>query len=440
MKSLSEDSKSVYVGMTADIIHPGHINILKEARRHGRVIVGLLTDEAVAEHKRLPFLNYEQRREIIENIEGVAEVVPQKEWDYSPNLLQYKPDFMIHGDDWQSGSQTRIRERAFATMSQWGGTIIEIPYTTGVSCGDLTESARQRNTTPDIRRGLLRRLLDVKPLARVLEVHNPVSALIVEKALVEQDGKRHEFDAMWSSSLTTSVALGKPDIEAVDHTSRLSIVNDIFEVTTKPMIYDGDTGGLIPHLRFTVRALDRLGVSAAIFEDKEGLKRNSLYGNDIEQFQSSMDDFCTKLSAAHLAKTTDDFMIIARIESLILDQGIEDALIRAFAYVEAGADSIMIHSRQKTPDEIFTFCRQFRQRGGTAPIVVVPTSYAATTEQELQEAGVNVVIYANHLLRAAYPAMWKAAHTILTHQRASEADQLCMPIEDILGLIPEASQ
>ncbi|GAB5558786.1 MAG: phosphoenolpyruvate mutase [Synoicihabitans sp.] len=439
MQNCIDRSKTVYVGMTADIIHPGHINILREAQKHGRVIVGLLTDKAVVEHKRLPYLNYEQRRDIITNLKGVDEVVPQNEWDYCANVQKYRPDFMIHGDDWQCGSQTRIRDRVFALMSQWGGIIIEIPYTRGVSSGGLVENARHQNTTPDIRRGLLRRLLDAKPLVRVLEVHNPISALIVENAFVEIDDQRREFDAMWSSSLTTSAVLGKPDIEAVDHTTRLSIANDMFEVTSKPMIYDGDTGGHITHLQYTVRALDRLGVSAAIFEDKEGLKRNSLLGNEVEQIQAAKDDFCTRLSSARIARVTDDFMIIARIESLILAQGIEDALARAFAYVEAGADGIMIHSRQSVPDEVFAFCREFRQRGGRVPIVVVPTSYAATYEQELQDAGANVVIYANHLLRAAYPAMWKTAHNILTHQRALEADQDCMPIKDILGLIPETA-
>lgn len=426
--------------MTADILHPGHINVVREARKHGLVTIGLLTDEAVAEHKRLPFLDYPQRREIIENLQGVARVVPQNEWDYSTNLLRYKPDYMIHGDDWISGSQRQHRDNAFAVMSQWGGTIIEVPYTSGVSCSDLAEQSRRLNTTPDSRRGLLRRQLDAKPLVRVLEVHNPISALTVENAVIERNGNHREFDAMWSSSLTTSVALGKPDIEAVDATSRLSIINDIFEVTTKPLIYDGDTGGPIPHLRFTVRALDRLGVSAIVLEDKEGLKRNSLLGQEVEQHQSSVEDFCTKIAAARLAKVTDDFMVIARIESLILNQGLEDALTRAFAYVEAGADGIMIHSRQQTPDEVFSFCKQFRQRGGRAPIVVVPTSYATTTESELQSAGANLVIYANHLMRAAYPSMWKTACSILEHERAAEADEHCMSIREILEVIPDTAR
>jgi phosphoenolpyruvate mutase len=434
----SKEQKTVYVGMTADIMHPGLINIIRVAREYGDVIVGLLTDKAIAIYKRLPYLNFDQRRETVENIKGVVKVVPQDDWDYSSVLIEHKPDYMIHGDDWCSGSQRIYRERAFAVMAEWGGEIIEIPYTKGISSSALSESARGIGTTPDIRRRTLRRLLDVKPLVRVLEVHNPISALIAEKAFDVKADQRSEFDAVWASSLTTSVALGKPDIEAVDHTQRISLINDIFEVTTKPMIYDGDTGGLIEHMHFTVRALERMGVSAVIFEDKMGLKKNSLFGTDVEQHQCTPEFFSEKIQAAQSAKVTDDFMIISRIESLILDKSVDDALLRAFAYTEAGTDGIMIHSRQKSPDEVFEFCNRFRKGGGHLPIVVVPSSYSATYEQDLQDAGVNVVIYANHMLRAAYPAMWKVAHTILKNKRAEEADQLCMSIKDILDLIPEA--
>ena len=434
----SKKRKTVYVGMTADIMHPGLINIIRVAREYGDVNIGLLTDKAIATYKRLPYLNYEQRRETVENIKGVVKVVPQDEWDYSSNLIKHKPDYMIHGDDWCSGSQRLVRERAFEAMAEWGGEVIEIPYTKGISSSALAENARGIGTTPDIRRRTLRRLLDAKPLIRVLEVHNPISALIAEKASDKKEDYRSEFDAVWASSLTTSVALGKPDIEAVDHTSRISLINDIFEVTTKPMIYDGDTGGLVEHLHFTVRALERIGVSAAIFEDKMGLKKNSLFGTEVEQHQCEPEFFSEKIQAARSAKVTDDFMVIARIESLILDKGLEDALNRAFTYTEAGADGVMIHSRQKSANEVFEFCHRFRNGGGNVPIVAVPSSYSATFERELQEAGINIVIYANHMLRAAYPAMWKVACTILKHQRAKEADQLCMSINEILDLIPEA--
>lgn len=428
--------KRVYVGMTADILHPGHINIIRKAREYGDVVVGLLTDRAITMHKRLPYLNFEQRRQIVENLNGVIEVVAQNEWDYTNNLIKYRPDYMIHGDDWSSGAQIIYRERAFKAMAQWGGEIIEIPYTKGINSSDLVENARGIGTTPDIRRQALRRLLDAKPLIRVLEVHNPLSGLIVERAFVEKKGCRHDFDAMWSSSLTTSTVMGKPDIEAVDHTLRLSQVNNIFEVTTKPMIYDGDTGGMAEHLCFTVRNLERIGVSAIIIEDKMGLKKNSLLGNDVEQHQCPQQVFAEKIHVTKAAKVTNDFMIIARIESLILDKGMDDALHRAFAYVEAGADGVMIHTRRKSAVEVFEFSKLFKKGGGKVPIVAVPTTYALTSEKELCEAGVNIAIYANHMLRAAYPAMWKVAEMILEQERAEEADKFCMSIEEILKLIP----
>jgi phosphoenolpyruvate phosphomutase / 2-hydroxyethylphosphonate cytidylyltransferase len=427
---------TVYIGMTADIIHNGLINVIRVGREYGPVTIGLLTDAAVATYKRLPYLSFDQRKEILENIEGVSQVVPQDEWDYSPNLRRYRPTHMIHGDDWSSGSQRKYRELAHQAMLEWGGQVIEVPYTKGVSSADFVESATHRGTTPDRRRRTLRRLLDARPMVRILEAHSPLSALIAEKARVETEEGPREFDGVWSSSLTTSTVLGKPDIEAVDHTARLLQVNDIFEVTTKPMIYDGDTGGLVEHLRFTVRTLERTGVSAAIFEDKMGLKKNSLFGTDVRQQQCPPEVFCEKLQAAREAKVTDDFMVIARIESLILEAGMKDALHRAAQYVEAGADGLMIHSRRSSPDEIFDFSRQFRKAGEEVPLVCVPSSYDTVSERELSEVGLNVVIYANHLLRSSYPAMLRTAQTILQTGRAHEAARDCISIKEILDLIP----
>ena len=429
-------NKMVYVGMTADIVHPGIINIINKAKEYGDVCIGLLTDKAVAQYKRLPYQNYDQRKSVIENIQGVYQVVPQEEWDYAANLIKYKPDIMVHGDDWRTGSELKYRNRAFELMEKWGGKIIEIPYTKGVSSSDLYLDILKIGTTPDIRRQGLKRLLDAKGFVRVLETHSPLSALIIEKLSVEKDEKPFEFDAMWSSSLTTSTLLGKPDIEAVDHASRLALVNHIFEVTTKPMIYDGDTGGQIEHMRFFLRSLESMGGSAVVLEDKEGLKKNSLLGNDVLQHQCSIEDFANKITAAKRIKVTDEFMVISRIESLILEKGMDDALKRAFAYVEAGSDGIMIHSRQKTPDEVFEFCKQFRKNVKDTPIVAIPSSYSSVYESELIEQGVNIVIYANQMLRSSFPAMEKVAKTILENSRAKEADALCMSINDILNLIP----
>jgi phosphoenolpyruvate phosphomutase len=362
--------------------------------------------------------------------------VPQKEWSYINNLREYQPDYIIHGDDWKQGSLAKIREDVFNTIREWGGEVIEIPYTQGINSSSLNKNIIAIGTTPDIRLKFLRRLIATKSIVRVLEAHSGISGLIVENVEVWDDDKRYAFDAIWSSSLTDSTSKGKPDIEAVDLTTRLHDLNDILECTTKPIIFDGDTGGKIEHFVFTVRTLERHGISAVIIEDKIGLKKNSLFGTDVVQTQDNIEDFCAKIKAGKNAQITEDFMIIARIESLICGQPIADALKRAYAYVKAGADVIMIHSKDKTGDDVKEFCLAFRNVDKTTPIVVVPTTYHHVTEDELKQWGVNIVIYANHLLRASYPAMFQVATTILKHRRASEADQMCMPIKEILELIP----
>lgn len=429
-------SKKVYLGMTADIMHPGLIHIINEATKYGDVIVGLLTDKAIAEHKRLPYLTYEQRKEVVENIKGVSEVVPQEEWSYVDNLKRFKPDFIIHGDDWKTGPSREIREQVFEIMNEQGGKVIEIPYTQGINSSSLDKEIKSIGTTPDIRMKTLRRLINAKPIVRILEAHDGLCGLIIENLEVQNGNFREVFDGMWSSSLTDSTSKGKPDIEAVDLTTRLQDLNNILECTTKPIIFDGDTGGKIEHFVFTVRTLERYGISAVIIEDKIGLKKNSLFGTDAIQIQDTIDGFCNKIKAGKEAQVTDDFMIIARIESLIAGKPMSDALERAYAYVEAGADGIMIHSKGKSGTDIKEFCMTFRQRYTHIPIVVVPTTYDHIHESELHSWGANVVIYANHMLRAAYPAMMKAARTILENGRAEEVRHLCMPIKEILELIP----
>jgi len=351
----------VYIGMTVDILHHGHINIISKAREHGEITVGLLTDKAIADHKRIPFLTWEQRKQIVENIAGVTRVVPQENWDYAPNLRKYKPDFMAHGTDWLQGPLAKYRERALEALDEYGGKLIEIPYTEGVSSSAISKDMQSIGTTPDIRRATLRRMLSAKPLLRFIEAHNPISGLIVEHAAIEKDGKRRDFDGFWSSSLTDSTERGKPDIEALSINRRLDNISDIFDVTTKPMIMDADTGGLTEHLALNIRTMERLGISAAIIEDKTGLKKNSLLGNDVEQTQEDVQVFCSKISAARASRVSDDFMVFARIESLILDKGMDDALYRAEAYVNAGADGIMIHSRRKEPDEVLSLQPDFEK-------------------------------------------------------------------------------
>jgi len=430
-------AKKVYLGMIADIMHPGLINIINEGAKYGDVIIGLYTDKAIATHKRLPYLTYEQRETVVRSINGVADVVPQDDWSYVPNLVKYKPDYIIHGDDWLQGPDKYIRDEVFKVMEAMGGKVIEIPYTKGITSSGLAEELESLGTTPQARLKSLRRLITAKPIVRIMESHCGLTGLIIEHTKVEVGNEVREFDGMWASSLTDSTSKGKPDIEAVDLTTRLHDLNDSLEVTTKPVIYDGDTGGKTEHFVFTVRTLERLGVSAVIIEDKVGLKQNSLFGTDAVQTQDSIEGFCSKIQAGKEAQVTRDFMIIARCESLIAGKPVEDALERCHAYVAAGADGIMIHSKNKDGQDIKEFCQRFREVDNHTPIVAVPTTYGQFTEAELAEWGINIVIYANHMLRSAYPAMVKCAERILETTRCQEAsDEYCMPIKQILNLIP----
>lgn len=423
--------------MIADIMHPGLINIINEGAKYGDLIIGLYTDKAIATHKRLPYLTYEQRETVVRSINGVSDVVPQDDWSYVPNLVKYRPDYIIHGDDWLEGPDKYIRDEVFKVMEAMGGKVIEIPYTKGITSSGLAEELESLGTTPEARMKSLRRLITAKPVVRIMESHCGLTGLIIEHTKVEVGNEVREFDGMWASSLTDSTSKGKPDIEAVDLTTRLHDLNDTLEVTTKPVIYDGDTGGKTEHFVFTVRTLERLGVSAVIIEDKVGLKQNSLFGTDAVQQQDTIDGFCNKIRSGKDAQVTRDFMIIARIESLIAGKPVEDALERAFAYVEAGADGIMIHSKNKDGMDIKEFCQRFREKDDHTPIVAVPTTYAQFTEEELASWGINIVIYANHMLRSAYPAMVRCAESILEHGRCLEASvQYCMPIKQILNLIP----
>ena len=395
--------------MIGDIMHPGLINIISEGAKYGDVMIGLFTDKAIANHRRLPYLTWEQRKNVIEHIKGVASVVPQEEWSYIENLKKYKPDYIIHGDDWLYGPDKYIRDEVFKVMEQLGGQVIEIPYTKGISDSSLKEEIDSLGVTPQARLSSLRRLISAKPIVRILESHNGLTGLIAEHTSVEVNGEHREFDGMWASSLTDSTSKGKPDIEAVDLTTRLHDLNDTLEVTTKPFIFDGDTGGKVEHFGFTVRTLERLGISAVIIEDKVGLKQNSLFGTDAVQTQDTIEGFCHKIQAGKESQITN----------------------------AAGADGIMIHSKDKSGEDIKEFCLRFREKDPNTPIVAVPTTYNQFTEEELASWGINIVIYANHMLRAAYPAMVKCAESILQHSRSMEAsEEYCMPIKQILNLIP----
>jgi phosphoenolpyruvate phosphomutase / 2-hydroxyethylphosphonate cytidylyltransferase len=429
-------SKKVYVSLIADLLHAGHINILKEAAKYGEVTVGLLTSTAIHELNDTAYLKYQQRLEVIKNLSMVSNVVPQEEASYKKNLLKIKPEFVFHGDDWVEGKQSKYRTEVISLLNEWGGKLVEVKYSSEISDKNLKNKLMKLGVTTINRLGRLKQLIHDKPIVRILEAHNALSALIAENTIMERNRKQVSFDAVWSSSLTDSTAKGKPDIEAIDITSRLNSVHDIFEVTTKPMIFDADTGGKIEHFEFTVKSLERIGVSAVVIEDKTGLKKNSLFGNEVNQTQDTIENFSKKISHGKAAQLSDDFMIVARIESLILENGMEDALTRAKAYIKAGADGVMIHSRNKDPSEIKEFMKKFRAIDQNTPVVVVPTSFNSVTIEEFIEMGVNVVITANHMLRAAYPAMLKVAKSILKNGRSLEAEPDCMPIKEILEFIP----
>lgn len=430
------ESRTVYMCFSTDIIHGGHIAIIKKAQKLGKLIIGVLSDEAVASYKRFPLVPASERKVMYENIAGVYKVVDQSTLSYRDNLEKYKPSIVVHGDDWCSGFQKPIRDEVSSILASYGGKLVEYPYGSDDKYKDIDSRARADLSMPDIRRGRLRRVLDAKGLITAMEAHDGLTGLIVENTIVHQDGGAHQFDAMWVSSLCDSTAKGKPDIELVDMTSRFRTIEDITEVTTKPIIFDGDTGGKTEHFVYTVRTLERLGVSMVIIEDKTGLKKNSLFGTEVEQTQDSIENFCEKIRAGKNAQRTREFMICARIESLILEQGMEDALNRAFAFAEAGADAIMIHSRKKDPAEIQEFIEKFREKDMTTPIVLVPTSFNSVTEEEWKERGANIIIYANQLMRAEVPAMQKAAELILKNHRAQECDDILMPFKDIIRLIP----
>lgn len=429
--------KTVYLCFSTDIVHGGHLEIINKAALLGEVIIGMLTDEVVASYKRFPVLKYSERVKIFENIKGVQKVIPQNTLSYKENLLSIKPNFVVHGDNWITGFQKPVRDEVIEILESFGGELIEYPYSSNIEYERIEQIQREQLSMPDVRRSRLKQLLEMKPIISVIEAHSGITGLIAEKTTVLKDGKTHQFDAMWCSSLCDSTSKGKPDIELLDISTRLRSIDEIMEVTTKPIIFDGDTGGQIEHFVYNIKTLERVGVSAVIIEDKTGLKKNSLFGTEVNQTQDSIENFCLKIKAGKAALKTKDFMLIARIESLILEKGMEDALKRAFAYVEAGASGIMIHSRKKDPSEIIEFCSKFREKIKSIPLVVVPTSFNSVTEKEFQQIGVNIVIYANQLTRSGFPAMKKAAETILENQRAFEADKLCMSIKEILTLIPE---
>ena len=429
--------KTVYTCFCTDVIHEGHLNIIEEAHKYGKVIIAALSDPALIRYNRFPTKSLEERIKLYKDLDGVDDVIVQDSIMYDGVIKRLKPDYVVHGDNWKEGTESAIRENVLKCLDEYGGELIEVGYTFNPNVSKIDRQLREKLAMPEYRRKRLRQLLGIRPVVKAIEVHSGITGLIAEKTVIENNGEFDQFDAMWISSLCDSTAKGKPDIELVDMTSRFRTIDDVTEVTTKPIIFDGDTGGLAEHFVYTVRSLEKMGVSAVIIEDKKGLKKNSLFGTEVKQTQDSIENFCAKIKAGKDAQLTDDFMIIARIESLILEKGMDDALVRAAAFVEAGADGIMIHSRKKEPAEIVEFCDKFRGTNRETPIVVVPSSFNTITEEELAEHGVNIVIYANQLTRSAFPAMQQTAEDILRYHRAKEVDDRLMPIKQIITLIDE---
>ena len=429
--------KTVYTCFCTDVIHEGHLNVLNEAKKLGRVVVGCLSDKVLIRYNKFSTVSQEERIKLYRTLDGVDEVIVQNDMLYDDIIEKIKPDYVLHGDNWKNGPELAIRSHVENEVSKYGGKIIDVPYTYNEKVKKIDRQLREKLSMPEYRRKRLRQLIQICPIVKTMEAHSGLTGLIVEKTVVEHEGRLDQFDAMWVSSLCDSTAKGKPDIELVDMTSRFRTIDDIMEVTTKPIIFDGDTGGLTEHFVYTVRSLERMGVSAVIIEDKKGLKKNSLFGTEVEQTQATIEEMSAKIAAGKKAQLTDDFMIIARIESLILERGMDDALERAKAFVKAGADGIMIHSRKKDPAEIVEFCDKFRLEDKETPIVVVPSSFNSITEEELAEHGVNIVIYANQLTRSAFPAMKQTAMDILKYHRAKEVDDRLLPIKDIITLIDE---
>ena len=430
-----KSKKIVYVGLSVDIIHEGHINILKTANKYGDVIVGLLTDDAIASYKNIPHLSYNRRKTVVQNIKYVKKVIPQNTLSYVANLELIKPDVVVHGDDWKYGIQSKTRKDVIKTLKKWSGKLIEPKYTKNISSTLIKNKILEIGTSPQNRISKLKRLISSKDIVRILESHNSLTGLIIESLKIKKKNKNIEFDGMWSSSLTDSATKGLPDNSSLSFSSRISSLNDMMDVTTKPLVFDADNGGQIEHLSYLIRSLERSGVSAIIMEDKVGLKKNSLFKNQSGTKQDKPNLFAKKIKKICETRQSNDFMVIARIESFILGKGLNDALKRAEVYSKAGADAILIHSKEKTTLEIFSFAREFKKSKNFIPLVSVPSTYSKVYERDLIKNGFKLVIYANQLLRAAYPAMQNAAKTILEKSRAFEIDKKIIPIKEIINLI-----
>ena len=430
-------NKTVYVPLAVDLLHSVHISILKKAKRYGKVIVGLMTDKAISEYKQLPILDYNERFKILSGVKFIDEIVEQKNWDYSENIKKYKPDYFIHGDDWKKGIQKNQRKKVIKTLKRYRGKLIEISFSKNISSSEIKEKIINYVSNSNNKVSRLKQMMKAKNLVKILESHNSLTGLIIENLKIKKKKINVEFDGMWSSSLTDSATKGLPDNSSLSFSARISSLNDMMDVTTKPLVFDADNGGQLEHLPYLVRSLERSGVSAIIMEDKVGLKKNSLFKNQSGTKQDKPEHFAKKIKIISNSRKNKDFMVIARIESFILGKGLKDALKRAEIYSKAGANAILIHSKETTPKEIFSFAREFRKSKNFIPLVSVPSTYSKTYEKDLIKNGFKLVIYANQLLRAAYPAMLNTAKDILVNSRSFDAEKSnkIIPISEIISLV-----
>jgi phosphoenolpyruvate phosphomutase len=432
------DQKTVFVVMSAEIFHPGHLNIIKVARDLGEVTVGLATDRFNARYKRLTLMSYEDRKAIVENINGVKNVIAQDTLDLAPILRELRPDYFVHGDDWKFGPLKAVRQQVLEVMQEWGGVLVEPPYTEGISSTKLNAAWRSIGATPETRIRHFRRMLEFQPVVRLLEVHNSLSGIIIERTLVEGNERDKEFDGMWYSDLTDSLAKGKPNSSFVDLTSRINTIHGILESTTKPLIVEAGNGGITEHFVSTVKTLERLGVSAVVIADKVGYEGAVFSLNGNEPVQEDVNDFARKIASGKKTQVNKDFSIITQINSLVMHEDVENALRRARVYIEAGVDALMIHSNVETLTDFFEFCRSYRNLEDKVPLLAAIPARSSLDEDQLISAGVQFIVYPDQLLRAAYTSMLNAAKTLLIQARASDVDELYAPISEICDFVPGA--
>jgi len=421
--------KTVYVGMVGDMLHVGHINILKTAARLGRVTVGVLTDRAVVGYKRLPLLAFEDRVRVVESIADVAAVVPQKTLSYVENLRALRPDYVVHGDDWRYGDQvSRARAEVIATLGEWGGELVEVAYTKGISSTAIHRSGAADALFSGTRQGRLRRLLAAKPTLRIVEAHSGLSAKIA--AEVRGPDGATGFDAVWQSGLTDAIHRGKSDGGAVDRGRRLQAVEEILDAGPLPLIYDGRAAGRPETVFDLTRALDKAGVSALCLGDRSDPDRT---GPEMSPAET-----VAQIEAVRAACPTGAVMAISRIVVAAPGNGgsgaLDRALDRALALLEAGSDAVMFDSAADTAEPILDIAARLRRQRRDVPLFAAQSDRWGAPIHRFENAGIDAVVYETHLLRATVAPMRRAATALLAEGTGPAPD--LTPLPELRGLFP----